>query len=209
MAPGGVPAESGFDSFLNFLENPSFIATNLRVNEQGVCTIANFPFQKYGAVQVIATNLSASVGEVYPIQDLQKGLLLRDLRLVSNLQKNEPYCEKRSSILLNKKQKTEMKSDCQNLIIDNLPQFFELQKVLVITKKGSDRENDVGYRFWDFLKNWNTLSVEEKLKKYDKFACHELNIFLRFKDPKFFKEVVQMFLASKIEKVKLKKFLKI
>lgn len=39
-----------------------------------------------------------------------------------------------------------------------------------------------------------------KIIKYDKYACHELNLFIYFKDPKFFKTVVKPFIKNKIEK---------
>ena len=66
--------------------------------------------------------------------------------------------------------------------------------------EGSDSENNIGYRFWDFLKDWNTMKDEEKLKKYDEYACHEINIFLYFKDIIFFENVVKPFLKNKIQK---------
>jgi len=33
-----------------------------------------------------------------------------------------------------------------------------------------------------FLLKWNTLDEEEKNKKYSKFCCHEVNLFIYFKD---------------------------
>ncbi len=40
---------------------------------------------------------------------------------------------------------------------------------------------DLGF----FLK-WHKFDTEEKNKKYSKFTCHELNIFLYFKDKEYF-----------------------
>ena len=40
----------------------------------------------------------------------------------------------------------------------------------------------------------------EKLKNYDKFCGHELNIFLYFKDKDFFNDVVSDFIVNKKEK---------
>ena len=50
------------------------------------------------------------------------------------------------------------------------------------------------------MTTWNTLSPDAKRSKYSEFACHELNLFLRRKDPEFFKAVVLPFIASKHEK---------
>ncbi len=44
------------------------------------------------------------------------------------------------------------------------------------------------------------MSPEDKLKKYDKFASHELNLFVYFKDMEFFEGVVRIFIKNKKEK---------
>jgi hypothetical protein len=33
--------------------------------------------------------------------------------------------------------------------------------------KGADTEQEKGYDFWEFLKKWNILDIDEKNKKYD------------------------------------------
>lgn len=58
-----------------------------------------------------------------------------------------------------------------------------------------------------FLVDWGTLSGEEKLKKYNEFASHELHFFLRRKDPQFFAEVVRPFIQNKLEKTFLDRWL--
>ena len=49
--------------------------------------------------------------------------------------------------------------------------------------------NDLG----KLVSKWNTLKAEEKLKKYDKNACLELNLFLYMKDKEFFEGVIRPF----------------
>ena len=53
---------------------------------------------------------------------------------------------------------------------------------------------------WSFLSTWNKLTPVEKLKKYDEFISHEMNVFLKFKDPQFFEEVVVPHISNKREK---------
>ena len=53
---------------------------------------------------------------------------------------------------------------------------------------------------WDFLTEWESISDMEKLKKYDKMCCHELNLFLYNKDKEFFNAVVKDLLSNKKEK---------
>jgi len=52
----------------------------------------------------------------------------------------------------------------------------------------------------EFLIKWNTFSDEEKNKKYSNFCSHEVNLFIYFKDPQYFKAVVRPFLENKMEK---------
>jgi hypothetical protein len=40
---------------------------------------------------------------------------------------------------------------------------------------------------FEFLLKWNTFDFETKCKKLTAFFSHELNLFLYFKDPEFFK----------------------
>lgn len=51
-----------------------------------------------------------------------------------------------------------------------------------------------------FLLKWNKLSEEDKGKKYNKFVCHEVNLFIYFKDRDYFDRVVKPFIANKMEK---------
>ena len=60
---------------------------------------------------------------------------------------------------------------------------------------------------FSFLLNWPKLKPEEQKEKYSKFACHELNVFLAKKDPKFFNAVVKPYLANKKDKTFLDRWL--
>ncbi|TXT33475.1 MAG: hypothetical protein FD138_1880, partial [Planctomycetota bacterium] len=60
---------------------------------------------------------------------------------------------------------------------------------------------------FSFILNWPKLKPEEQREKYSKFACHELNVFLAKKDPKFFNAVVKPYLANKKDKTFLDRWL--
>ena len=50
-----------------------------------------------------------------------------------------------------------------------------------------------------FVLRWPQLSAIEQRKLYSEHSCHELNVFLKQKDPKFFTEVVRPYLANKLD----------
>ena len=50
---------------------------------------------------------------------------------------------------------------------------------------------------FDWLMRWPSLSPEEQRARYSEFACHEVNLFLQRKDPRFFETVIRPHLANK------------
>ena len=81
------------------------------------------------------------------------------------------------------------------VIIDSLDKVKKIQNEVVTILGQSKSDEDL-----DFLLNWNQLADEDKNKKYSKFQCHEVNLFLYFKDPGYFNNVVAPFIANKMEK---------
>ena len=55
-------------------------------------------------------------------------------------------------------------------------------------------------REFSFLLDWPGFTREQKLEKYDSFACHELHYFLHAKDPDFFQSCILPYLKQKKEK---------
>lgn len=53
---------------------------------------------------------------------------------------------------------------------------------------------------FEFVVRWPSLTREEQLELYERYACHELHFFLFKKDPQFFAEVVGPYLANKQHK---------
>lgn len=51
-----------------------------------------------------------------------------------------------------------------------------------------------------FICNWASLTSANKLIQYSKSACHELNIFLYYKDRPFFNQYIAQFLQNKMHK---------
>ena len=56
---------------------------------------------------------------------------------------------------------------------------------------------DATLREFSFVTRWHELADGERREQYSKYACHELHLFLYFKDRPFFDEVVAPYLAHK------------
>lgn len=55
-------------------------------------------------------------------------------------------------------------------------------------------------KVWDWVLDWPTYIPEKKQQVYDENCCHELNVYLRYKDSEFFERIVKPFIANKLEK---------
>lgn len=160
--------------------------------------IENFPASQYSHIQIIASNLTSNIQKVFPLPHTK--VPTKDLSLKSQMKKDSFYSINRGSSKVSKGKKVEIKdltsTDIQ--VVDSVSKLFEIQKALILIDN-SDSENG-GYDFWNFVKEWHTFSTDDKLKKYDKFASHELNIFIYLRDPTFFGDVVRGYIKNKIEK---------
>jgi hypothetical protein len=56
---------------------------------------------------------------------------------------------------------------------------------------------DSTLREFSFVTRWHTLPDSERREQYSKYACHELHLFLYFKDRAFFDDVIRPYLAHK------------
>ncbi|HEY0254764.1 MAG TPA: hypothetical protein VGC41_24730, partial [Kofleriaceae bacterium] len=56
---------------------------------------------------------------------------------------------------------------------------------------------DATLREWTWLTKWHQLADSERRERYAKHACHELHVFLYFKDRPFFDAVIRPYLANK------------
>jgi len=88
-------------------------------------------------------------------------------------------------------------------LIDSLEALFDSQLELLQSRPIEKQ----AYAEWEFLKSWDGLELKAKHKKYDKFCSHELNLFLYYKDKVYFQEFVRPFIANKLEKSFVDRFL--
>jgi len=185
------------DNSPNFLANASLIYSNLKIDQQGTITIPDFPYKKYSLLQIIGSNLTSNICEIFPLDSTQ--VLTKDLRQNARAAESV-FAINRASKGVHNGEKVQIKdlTSTEIQIIDSLPRLVDIQKNLVLSGPNAH----VSYKFeqWDWIKAWKELSKGEKLTKYDKFASHELNLFVYFKDREFFNEVVLPFLRNKIEK---------
>ena len=191
----GPGCGSSYKSFLNFLNNSAEVVSNLVPDAEGNIT-CSIDTEKYSTILILAmdenTVSQSNVDVTSALEEIEK----RDLSLSAPLDPNKHYNEMRNTELLRNGDSHVIEdiTSTDYIMIDSLEKVQQVQtEIQKVLSRYSPTE-------LDFLTTWHTLSAEDKHKKYSRFMCHEVNLFLFFKDPDYFKEVVRPFIANKMEK---------
>jgi hypothetical protein len=156
----------------------------------------SFDASKYSTIFILAIDDSTVTQACVDIQSAVEHIEKRDLSLTNPLDQTKYYNEVRNAELLKKGSShiIEDITSTEYLIVNTIEKVQEVQTA-ILKANGSYVSSDL-----DFLSSWHTLSEDEKHKKYSQYACHEINLFVFFNDPAYFKQVVQPFVANKMEK---------
>ena len=176
---------------LDYLAEASAVLVNLIPDKDGVITIPRAKLGAHSMIQVVAVDpLSTTVRSITLPEQPAKFL---DLRLLTGLDPKGHFTQqKQVSILAPGKPFVVADAAASRFeAYDSLARVYALYATL---------SNDPKLAEFSFLLNWPKLKDPEKRVFYSKYACHELHVFLAKKDPAFFKEVVQPYLANKKEK---------
>ena len=195
--------QKDMNRFLNFLKYPCLILSNLTPDSDGKIVLKDINLNNFATIEIVAANLISVVHEIYPLE--KKEIFTRDLRQCNSSKKFYSTFRNRSIFLSNEKFFSIDLASTEYQIIDSLEKIYNLQKEVIQSKFEDKLLKD--YEDWKFLIRWNLMELEEKQKKYDEFASHELNIFIFFKDRVFFNNYIYFFLQNKIEKTFIDYFL--
>ena len=195
--PGITKYKAGSD----FLENSGKWIWGVEVTREGTVTIQDDQLQSYSHALVVAYNNESLSSRIV---DLPGKTTYREMRVMETLDPQKGFCEERKSTSVLEGQVFCIK-DCTSAnfeMVDSLEKLYKLQVELLRTANKS-----LNYSEWKFLGDWEDLEPEKKSELYDKYFSHELNFFLYMKDPQFFEATVKPFLACKLEKTFVDKYL--
>lgn len=185
-----------FLSFQNFLRHSAQTELNIHPDANGVCE-ATIDTAKYSTALIIALDEKSSTQQVIDLGQANDEIEKRSLALDKPLDVEKYYNEVRNCDKVQNGQTVTIEdiTSTEHMIIDSLDKVFKVQTEIARILGKSKLDEDL-----EFLLKWNTFEEEEKNKKYSKFCCHEVNLFLYFKDPTYFTEVVRPFIVNKMEK---------
>jgi hypothetical protein len=202
---GGGGGGSRLDGFLSggfanldFLPEPSVLLSNLRPDADGVVRIPRAALGAGHLVQVVAMDGDQTVSRSLVLAETP--LAPEDLRLKRALDPDTHVTEQRRIEYLAPGGHVVIEDVTTSgaELYDSLESVFRLFKTL---------SGNAGLDTFADLMRWPELDQAEKLAFYSEHACHELHLFILKKDRIFFHETVRPYLANKMDKTFMDRWL--
>ncbi|MEL6712606.1 MAG: hypothetical protein AAFP86_02465, partial [Planctomycetota bacterium] len=172
---------------LDFMGEPAALLTNLVPDEDGRVVIPLAALGTKHRIQVVATDgrFTAAVD----VTGESSAPALRDRRLVDALRPDAPMLQRRRVVFTRPGEALRIRDglSARTKTYDTLADVFDY-----FVSSG-----DAELARFEFLTRWPALDEDEQRSKYSEFVCHELNAFLRVKDPAFFDAVVRPYMENK------------
>ena len=180
-------ADEAYVSY-DFLPAPPVVFANLVPDEHGVVTV---PLAQLGDAASVAVIVDDPAGAmVRHVRLPETPLTARDLRLRLALDPARHATQTKAIAPL---------TAGAALVIEDLA-TAKIHLVDSVERAHGyllSLREDATLREFSFVTRWHTLPDGERREQYSKFACHELHLFLYFKDRPFFDAVVAPYLAHK------------
>ena len=184
---------------------PSVLIANVELKE-GVGEVT-LPASAYGSeILVVAMDSSHSADSLLymPEESEQKGeekcatCLLKTQSLDAAFAPSTHYVEEKHISVVTKEKPLVLESKASMEILHCRKDVWQLLDMLSSIANLSK---------FSFLQDWESLSPEEKMNRYNRYNCSELNVFIYFRDRPFFDQCIKEYLESRIEKSFLDSYL--
>ena len=187
--PGAVGAAGNLDAYdgYDFLAEPPIVLANL-VPDAGAITIALAELGRATSVSVIVDDPAGVTLRCAWLPETP--LAVRDLRLRVALDPDRHAMQKKTIAPLQPGGVITILdlATAKVHLIDSLERAHAYLLAL---------RDDATLREFSWITRWHAMDESERRERYSKNACHELHLFLYFKDRAFFEAVVQPHLAHK------------
>ena len=181
-----APSAAAFAS-VDFLAHPAVVLANLEVVD-GVVEVERSSLANASAARILLVDddFATSREVTFPEPTLSR----RDLRLDEALPADEHASQLRRVAKLVRSDSLVVK-DVASATVDVVDDIGRVH-ALYCALSGNATLAEFG-----FIARWPSLTEGEQSELYSKYACHELHLFLHFKDDPFFRRVIAPYLADK------------
>jgi hypothetical protein len=180
----GAPVTVGYD----FLAAPPVVVANLVPDDTGAIAV---PLAELGAATAVSVIVDDPAGvAVRRIALAEPPLAARDLRLQLALDPDRHATQRKQIVPLvaGAELVIEDLATARVHLIDSVERAHAYLLAL---------RDDADLREFGFVTRWHALADAERRELYSKYACHELHLFLYFRDRAFFDAVIRPYLAHK------------
>ncbi len=191
-------ARGGDFANLDFLAEASSVFVNLLPDKDGKIVLKRDLLGAHQHLHVVACDPLSTTWRSVAIEEPKSTFI--DLRLANGLDPKKHFTQQKRISLVGAGQPFTL----ADIATSKFEAYDSLARVYLLF---TTLTHDPKLAEFSFLLNWPKLKPEEQREKYSKFACHELNVFLAKKDPKFFNAVVKPYLANKKDKTFLDRWL--
>lgn len=186
-----VQADPAFATH-DFLAHPALIVADLRPDADGVVRVPQEALAHAAHATVVCVDPSGSSSRTVPLP-WAAPLTTRDRRVAAALPADRHLREVRrlepapSGHVLRLTSRATVRIE----LADTVDKLYRALCAL---------SGDAELAAWDWLPRWPTLPRAERLRLYGQHACHELAVFVRFRDPALFDDVLRPYVANKLHK---------
>ena len=180
-----------YEKIRHFLKNPSKSFLNLKPDDKGVVRVglagvASKTFRVFVINHENCTSSTVSLGE-------EAAFETSDRRLLHASDNSKMFAYERDVYQIKNSEAVAVPGfgSAEYELIDSLGKLLEIKKALSGDQLGTK---------WDFLKNWSTLKIKQKLTVSEEMFSYELCVFLYQKDRQFFDATFKDFIQSKVKK---------
>eukprot|EP00930_Biecheleria_cincta_P022682 TRINITY_DN16533_c0_g1_i1.p1 TRINITY_DN16533_c0_g1~~TRINITY_DN16533_c0_g1_i1.p1 ORF type:complete len:2187 (+),score=429.21 TRINITY_DN16533_c0_g1_i1:62-6562(+) len=185
--------QADISAFQNFLRSEPYTAFNLRPSHDGTVDI-EVDLEAYSSVLVLTTDDRSLAHRLLALTPRAEAApASRGLALQAALDANLACVERRVARALLPGDSFDLadQASAEWRCVDSVERLLAFIRAVQPELAGPLEELGLG--------TWSSRDRADKLELWSKHACHELNLFLYFKDKDFFVDVVKPFLQSKME----------
>ncbi|MFM9962327.1 MAG: hypothetical protein ACKV2Q_14030 [Planctomycetaceae bacterium] len=197
-AQGAGIARGGDFANLDFLAEASAVFVNLVPDKDGKIVLKRELLGSHQHLHIVACDPLSTTWRSVALEEPKSHFI--DLRLANGLDPKKHFTQQKRISLVGAGQPFTL----ADIATSKFEAYDSLARVYLLF---TTLTHDPKLAEFSFILNWPKLKPEEQKEKYSKYACHELNVFLAKKDPKFFNAVVKPYLANKKDKTFLDRWL--
>ena len=192
MAPSAKQVAEGGAGLLgyDFLADNAILMANRKPDAQGWVELPLEGLKGYQTVTAVVVDGTSMTSRTIPLSMTE--IPLADLRLAEAFPAEKHLAQRQRVKVIEPNAATDL-GDARSTRVQLYTSIADLFRLYGTLLPSEELEK------FRVLTRWHRLDAKEKQRTYSELACHELHLFLYFKDRPFFDSAVRPYLANKLQ----------